>query len=48
MLTQIIVQQQQQKKKVQKIIGDTEGLKLRLSLDSCTELVTFYPETARA
>ena len=47
MLTQIIVQQHQ-KKKVQKIIGDTEGLKLRLSLDLCTELVTFYPETARA
>ena len=47
MLTQIIVQQQQQQKKVQKIIGDTEGLKLRLSLDLCAELVTFYPETAR-
>ena len=44
MLTQIIVQQ----KNVQKIIGDTEGLKLRLSLNLCTELVTFYPETALA
>ena len=45
MLRQIIVQQQ---KKSPENIGDTEGLKLRLSLDLCTELVTFYPETAQA
>ena len=45
MLRQIIVQT---KKKKSRKLWVKLKVRLRLSLDLCTELVTFYPETARA